>query len=145
MVEEEFADAIAIIMAAVSVAFMVPALGFAYKIRDHLSKALLVLAVSKHLYKYLFMVLGFASVGAVAHFIYHAMEYRPISAEAELLVHITIDSTFILISISLFMTFKTAYGMLRKGSAAGAEVEDKLREAALKLSHSASEKTKDKK
>lgn len=144
MVEEEFADAIAIIMAAVSVAFMVPALGFAYKIRHHLSKALLVLAVSKHLYRYLFMVLGFASVGAVAHFIYHALEYRPISAEVELLVHITIDATFILISVSLFMTFKTAYGMLRKGSAAGVEVEDKLREAALKLSQVASEKTKDK-
>jgi hypothetical protein len=142
MVEEELADSIAILMAAVSVIFMGPALAYAYMIRNHLSKALLILAVSKHLYRYLFLVLGFAALGAVAHLIYHVTEYRSVSEEMSLIIHVTIDSTFILISASLLMTFKTAYGMLQRNSVAGEEIEEKLRESALRLSQYASSKSK---
>ena len=142
MVEEELADNIAIVMAVVSVAFMLPALAYAYKIRDHLSKALLILAVSKHLYKYMGLVLGFATLGAVVHLIYHTTYYFPVSEEASLLIHVTIDTSFILISASLFMTFRIAYGMLQRDSAPRQEVEEKLRESALRLSQLASEEKK---
>lgn len=140
VIEEEIADTISIIMAAVSVIFMGPALAYAYIIRNHLSKALLILAVSKHLYRYLFMVLGFAALGSIAHLVYHTTEYESVSEEVSLLIHITIDSSFILVSASLLMTFRTAYGMLQKTSAAKDEVEQKLRESALRLTQLASNK-----
>jgi hypothetical protein len=139
VIEEEFADSIALVMAAISVAFMVPALIYAFKIRSQITKALLVLAVSSQLYRFIFMTLGFASVAAIAHFIWHAAEYSTLPEELELLIHLTIDTMFILISISLFLTFKTAYGILhQKGSGARQQVEDKLRESALELSKTSS-------
>ena len=136
VLDEEYADIIAVIMAGFSVAFMVPALGYAYKIRTQISKALLILAASKNLYRYLFMVLGFATAGSVAHLIYHIAEFQAIPLELELLVHVIIDANFIFISISLFMTFKTAYGMLQSGDAKE-DIENKLRQSA-KLAKSTS-------
>ena len=124
---------IAVVMASVSVAFMIPSFVLAYVIRKQLSKALLVLATSKSLYKYMFMVLAFAALGGIAHLIYHIGEFYTYPQEIELGIHVIIDSSFILVSASLFITFQTAYGLLRGGEER-ARVERQLRDSALKMS-----------
>ncbi|MEO9319054.1 MAG: hypothetical protein ABI361_00110 [Nitrososphaera sp.] len=132
VLDELFADQLALAMASVSVAFMVPAAVYAYLIRKELSKALLILAASKVLYRYLFVVLASALGASVAHLIYHVGEFLTVPLEVELFVHVAIDSMFILVAVSLFLTFRTAYGMLRKGATRN-DIESKLRQSATKL------------
>src|SRR5205085_2035794 len=104
--EQLAADEIAVVMAAISVACMIPAVAYAYALRNKITKVLLIIATSKHVYRYLFMVLGFAAAGSIAHLMYHIGEVQSVPTGLELGMHIAIDSSFIFVAISLFMTFK---------------------------------------
>jgi hypothetical protein len=133
VLDEQAADIIALIMAAISVSFMVPALAYAYLLRNKITKTLLILAASRNVYKYLFMVLGFAAIASVAHLVYHIGEFGSLPLELELIVHIIIDASFILVAVSLFLTFKTAYGMLTDEKAKSS-LEKIFRDAASNIS-----------
>ena len=140
-IDQYTANVVALVMAAISVAFMIPALFIAYKIRKNLSKAILILAASRNLYRYLFTVLGFAAIGSVAHLVYHIGEFQSIPVEIELITHIVIDSSFILVSISLFMTFQTAYGMLQDSKGKN-EIEKMLKDSTMRPPQKPFEKNK---
>ena len=140
VLDEQLADEIAVVMAAISVSFMVPAMAYAYALRNKITKALLIIATSKHVYRYLFMVLGFAAAGSIAHLTYHIGEFQSIPLEVELVVHIAIDSSFIFVAVSLFMTFKTAYATLNDEKES-AIIENIFREAASKLQSKDSSKS----
>ena len=132
-IDGNLANIIAVAAAATSVAFMIPAFALAFMIRKQLSKALLVLAASQSLYKYIFMVLAFGASAAFAHLAYHIGEFFSYPVEIELTIHIAIDSSFILVSVSLFLTLQTAYGLLRNDDSRK-DVERKLRDSAVKMS-----------
>ena len=131
VLDELLADEIAVVMAAIAVSFMVPAMAYAFALRNKITKALLIIATSRHIYRYLFMVLGFAAGGSVAHLLYHIGEFQSIPTSLELAIHIAIDSSFIFVAVSLFMTFKTAYSTLN--NAKDGNVEKVLRDAASRI------------
>jgi hypothetical protein len=126
------ANLVALIMAAAAIAFIAPAAIYAYKLRNKITKALLVMAISTTLYTHLFLLMAFTTAISVSHFLAHAVMFLPVSFLTEFLIHITIDSMVILVSLSLFMTFKQAYGLLQEGSGYH-DIESKLRAAALGL------------
>lgn len=130
---QEYANLIEVVMAAISIVFVIPAALLAYSLRNNISKTLFVMAVSKNLYKYLFMILGFSVAITISHLFAHLVEYFPVSVETDFLIHISIDSMLILVAISLYMTFKQAYGMMQEGSPSAKEIENKLRQSAMKI------------
>jgi hypothetical protein len=124
------AGLIELIMAAISVTFIAPAAVYAYRLRGKIIKALIVMAVSRALYVRLFLVMTFASAIAATHLAAHVVPFMPVSRVVEFVIHLVIDSMLILVSLSLYLTFRKAYGMMEEG-AAPQELERKLREAAL--------------
>lgn len=134
------ANLIALIMAVISIAFMAPAAGYAFRLRNMITKALLIMAVSKTLYVHLFLVMTFGSAIAVAHFSAHLVMISPVPLIVEFAIHMTIDSMLILVSFSLYLTFRKAYAMMEKGTAPQ-ELERKLRESALGVARSDTNRT----
>jgi len=124
------ANLIELIMAAVSITFMGPAAVYAYRLRDKITKALIIMAVSRTLYLHLFLVMTFGSAIAITHFSAHLVMFLPVPLIVDFAIHTVIDSMLILVSLSLYLTFRKAYGMMEEGTAPR-ELQRKLRESAL--------------
>lgn len=129
------ANLIELIMAAISIGFMAPAAVYAYRLRNKITKALIIMALSRTLYVHLFLVMTFGSAIAVTHFSAHLVMILPVPLIVDFVIHIVIDSMLILVSLSLYLTFRKAYGMMEEGTAPR-ELERKIRESALGIAGS---------
>jgi len=115
-----------IAMAALAVVFMVPATVYAFLLRNKIRKTLLIMAASKHLYKQLLLILIFAFSATFIHLLYHIGDWQNVTPQQEFVFHMAIDASLVLISISIYSTFRQVYGILQGGKS-GKQVEEKLR------------------
>lgn len=122
------ADLIEVLMVMTSIGFMGFGAVYAYRLRNKITKAVLLIALSKNLYKNLAMVLGFAFAITVIHLVAHLVPYFSVPIIADLAIHLSLDLMLIMVSIALYSTFRGAYGLLQ-GSTAAREAERKMKKA----------------
>lgn len=115
---ESDVNLIEVVMAIVSIGFMGVAVSYAYRLRTQISKAMLITAISKNLYRHLGLILGFSLTITIIHFLVHVIAYYPIPLEADLLINVSLDLLLILVSASIYMTFREAYGLVQVGQTA---------------------------
>lgn len=128
---ESDANLIEVVMAIVSIGFMGVAVSYAYRLRTQISKVVLITAISKNLYRHLGLILGFSLAITIIHFLAHVATYYSIPLEADLVIHVSLDLMLILVSTSIYMTFREACGLVQGGPHARRvekELEGSLRE-----------------